>query len=161
MVIVGYSACFTASPPVCRRLMPHPTPPSNPTCVATMGLLRHRRPPPTTLPLSSLACYVVEPCNTSTTGSHGDPLILSRRPPKVVGDAGDGWEARWGERRGHATRTGEAKFDCMRKKRSRWGLSRWGIQNRVREMDRSNRSLVSGEYSPNISSCPYYSSIQT
>jgi hypothetical protein len=90
MVIVGYSACFTASPPVCRRLMPHPTPPSNPTCVATMGLLRHRRPPPTTLPLSSLACYVVEPCNTSTTGSHGDPLILSRRPPKVVGDAGDG-----------------------------------------------------------------------
>jgi hypothetical protein len=126
---VGYPACFTASPPVCRRLMPRPATPLNPTCVATMGLLRHRRPPPTTLPLSVLACSVVEPCSTSTTGSHGAPLICSRRTPKVEGDAGDGREARRGERRVHATRTGEVEFDCVRKKRRRWGLSRWGTQS--------------------------------
>jgi hypothetical protein len=93
MVVVGYT-CFTASPLLCRCLMPRPAPPSNPTCVATMGLLRRRRPPPTTLPLSALACSVLEPCSTSTTSSHGAPLIYSCRTPKVVGDGGDGREVR-------------------------------------------------------------------
>jgi hypothetical protein len=98
--------CVIASGPAllhCRTL--HVWPPG--ACFDTAD---HHRSRPTTLPLSTLDCSVVEPCDTSTISSHGAPLICSRSPPRVT----------MGER------LGAARGEAMLLARERWSSIAWG-----------------------------------